>query len=128
MSAMAQAIKHLPVYGQSGGTSTAPIRKEPTVAKIDKLRTAAQHYPCVLCGADKRFTVAAHGNDVADKGIGKTAPGYALAYLCNTPDGCHAKVDGRAGKLPKAEKRALWNEAHRRTVRIWFRDNLVQVA
>jgi hypothetical protein len=108
-----------------GKQDKAPLRKEPVIPKIDKLRVAAKNYPCVLCGRNKRFTVAAHCNDVADKGIGKTAPNFMLAYLCNVAGGCHDQVDGKVPKMTKADKRGMWNEAHRRTVAIWFRDGLV---
>lgn len=111
-----------------GKQAKSSLRKEPVIAKVDKLRTAAQNYPCVLCGRAKRFTVAAHCNDVTDKGIGKTSPDFMLAYLCNVSGGCHDQVDGKVPGIKKAEKRALWNEGHRRTVAIWFRDQLVVLA
>lgn len=115
----------LAVYGSVSTAAAKPIRKPPVIASIDKLREAARNYPCVLCGRNKRFTVAAHGNDVTEKGIGKTGPAWALAYLCNVSNGCHDHVDGRAGGLKLEEKRSMWNEGHRRTVSIWFRDGLV---
>ena len=102
-----------------------PILKEQVIAREDKLRVAAQHYDCVLCGRDKSFTVPAHCNDGNVKGIGRKAPGTMLAYVCGD---CHDRIDGRAGGLKREEKRALWNEAHKRTVRIWFVDGLVRVA
>lgn len=119
-----QAIAGLPVFGVPVGEQK-PIRKEPTVPRVDRLRTSAKLYPCVLCGKDKQFTVSAHGNEVQTKGIGKKAPGYLIAYVCGDPGGCHDLIDGRAGKLPKAKKRAMWREAHSRTVELWFRDGLV---
>lgn len=103
--------------------SDLAIPKEPVIPKVDKLRVAAGNYACVLCGSEG-YTVPAHCNDVTVKGIGRKAPGYAIAYLCWH---CHDKVDGRAGGLTKEEKRSMWNEAYRRTVAIWFRDNLINV-
>lgn len=105
-----------------------PILKEQVIPREDKLRLAAQHYDCVLCGKHKTYTVAAHCNDGNVKGIGRKAPGTMLAYVCGDPGGCHDKIDGRSGGLEKEKKRALWNEAHARTVRIWFVDGLVRVA
>lgn len=98
------------------------------VMKVDKLRLAARHYECVLCKKNRAYTVAAHCNDVEWKGIGKKAPGYMLAYVCGDPGGCHDRIDGRAGKLSKEDKRFLWDLAFKRTVEIWFRDRLVVVA
>lgn len=114
------------MLGQPIKASAAqPIRKETTVAKVDKLREAARNYSCVLCAKAKRYTIPAHCNDLRAKGIGKKAPGYMLAYVCS---GCHDKIDGRKGKLSKAAKRAMWLEAYWLTVQIWFRDGLVEVA
>jgi hypothetical protein len=123
--------KQLPTFNPNGVAAIGkgkPIRKEPVIPKVDKLRKAAKDYPCVLCGRAKRFTVAAHSNDVTDKGIGKTAPHFMLAYLCNVAGGCHDKVDGKVPGVTKDEKRSMWNEGHRRTTAIWFRDGLVVVA
>lgn len=100
--------------------------KEPVISRVDKLREVAREYQCVMCGRFG-YTVAAHCNDVTVKGIGRKAPGYAIAYLCGQPGGCHDQADGRSGGLVKDAKRALWNEAYRRTVAIWFRDGLVKV-
>ena len=107
--------------------SDLAIPKEPVIARVDKLREAAREYPCVLCGR-VGYTVAAHCNDMTVKGIGRKAPGYAIAYLCGQPGGCHDRVDGRAGGLAKDQKRGMWNEGYRKTVAIWFRDGLVRVA
>jgi prohibitin 2 len=47
------------------------IPKDPVIPKVDKLRLAAQHYDCVLCGKDKRFTVGAHCDEQEfGKGVG----------------------------------------------------------
>jgi hypothetical protein len=105
--------------------SGLPILKESVIPRVDKLRLAAQHYDCVLCGRDRQYTVPAHCNDGNVKGIGRKAPGYMLAYVCG---GCHDLIDGRAGQLGRVAKREMWNEAHKLTVRIWFREGLVKVA
>lgn len=104
------------------------IQKEKVVPRVDKLRLAAQKYDCVLCGKHKTYTVAAHCNDGQFKGMWRKAPGYMVAYVCGDPGGCHDKIDGRAGGLSRYEKRAMWDEAHKLTVRLWFRDGLVLVA
>ncbi len=111
------------VYGAAPGKgASSPIRKEPEVPKVDKLRKAACNYPCVLCGKAKKFTIAAHCNDITVKGMGTKAAGYLIAYVCSK---CHDAMDGRTGKLSKAEKRVMWLEAYWLTVQIWFRDRLV---
>lgn len=106
------------------GTLLKPL----AVPKLDRLRVAAQNYNCTICGKDKRFTVAAHCDDVEWKGIGKKSPGYLIAYVCGDPGGCHDILDGRKGGLPKDEKRQLWDRAFKRTVAIWFIDGLVRIA
>lgn len=106
---------------------TFGLLKPQPIQRLSKLLAAARLYPCVLCRKHEQYTVAAHCNDVTMKGIGKKAPDFAVAYVCGDPGGCHDKVDGRAGGLTKEEKRAMWNEAYRRTVEIWFRDGLVSV-
>lgn len=104
------------------------LLKHTPPAKLDKLRSAEQHYDCVLCKKHRTYTVAAHCNDVEWKGIGKKAPGFLLAYVCGDPGGCHDLIDGRSGGLSKDEKRHLWDLAFKRTVALWFRDKLVVVA
>ena len=113
------------------------LLKPATPPMLEKLRVAAQNYPCVLCGRDKMFTVAAHCNDlnlfprefgwIVGKGIGTKAPGYLVAYICNFPGGCHDHIDGRAGGLTKEVKRAMWDDAYKRTVALWFLEGLVRV-
>jgi hypothetical protein len=102
---------------------TLAIPKQAVVARVDKLRLAARDYACVICGTFGS-TVAAHCNDVSVKGIGRKAPGYLIAYLCQQ---CHDQCDGRSGGMDKAAKRALWNEAYWRTARIWFESQMVVV-
>lgn len=97
--------------------------------KVGKLRRAARNYACVLCFKDRRFTVAAHDNALASgRGVGRKAPGVRIAYVCGDPGGCHDRMDGRAGGLSKEEKRSMFYEAHSKTVSLWFRDGLVEVA
>jgi hypothetical protein len=104
------------------------IPKEPVIPKVEKLRLAAQHYDCVLCGKDKRFTVGAHCDELEfGKGAGKKTIGALLAYVCGDPGGCHDKIDGRAGGLSKEEKRELWRTAFMRTFWIWIRDGWLVV-
>jgi hypothetical protein len=106
---------------------TLCLLKPQPIPHLQKLIRAARLYSCVLCHKDKAYTCAAHCNDARDKGIGKKAPDFMVAYVCGDPGGCHDKIDGRVGGLTKDEKRAMWNEAYRLTVKIWFRDNLVTV-
>ena len=88
-----------------------------------KLLKAAKDRPCVLCYSTGT-TVAAHSNSLAHgRGIGHKAPDYYSAYVCQ---GCHDKIDGRAGGLSKEQKRELWLSAYIRTVAIWFEEGIVK--
>lgn len=107
---------------------TFGLLKHAPIPKLDKLREAARNYDCTLCGKHRIHTVAAHNNEVEWKGIGKKAPGFLIAYVCGDPGGCHDRIDGRAGALPKEEKRSLWDLAFKRTVALWFRDGWLVIA
>jgi hypothetical protein len=57
--------------------------------------------------------VAAHSNQQKDgKGMGIKAHDYRIAALCFT---CHADID-QGQRLNKEERKAVWDEAHRRTI------------
>lgn len=88
------------------------------------LLESAEGQRCMICGATGT-TVAAHANSVAlGKGTGIKAPDFYTAWLC---DVCHALVDGRLGKLTKAEKWDMWVTAYLRTVAQWFKEGIVVV-
>ena len=89
-----------------------------------KLLASAEGQPCVICG-QRGTTVAAHANRVSlGKGVGIKCPDMYVADLCVT---CHAFVDGRSGKLTKAEKWDMWVTAYLRTVKRWFDEGVVVV-
>lgn len=110
------------------GPSALAIPKLPKVARTDKLKAAARKYCCVLCGKHEQYTVPAHCNDGAVKGIGRKAPDWMIAYVCGDPGGCHDLIDGRAGGLSLEEKRAMWDRAYKLTVFLWLRDGWIRVA
>ena len=57
--------------------------------------------------------VAAHSNQQRDgKGMGIKSHDYRIAALCFT---CHANID-QGQRLNKEERKAVWDEAHRRTI------------
>lgn len=57
--------------------------------------------------------VAAHSNQQKDgKGMGIKAHDYRIAALCYT---CHTDID-QGQRLNKEERKAVWDEAHRRTI------------
>ena len=57
--------------------------------------------------------VAAHSNQQKDgKGMGIKAHDYRIAALCYS---CHADID-QGQRLNKEERKAVWDEAHRRTI------------
>lgn len=90
-----------------------------------KLLRAAEGQPCMICGDNKGTTVAAHANSVAlGKGTGIKVPDFYTAWVCGV---CHALIDGRLGKLTKAEKWDMWVTAYLRTVKRWFEQEVVIV-
>lgn len=90
-----------------------------------KLTDSAKGQPCAYCEDDRGTTVSAHRNSVAHgKGWGIKCPDFLVADLC---EACHALYDGRAGKLTKSEKDALWMTAYLRTVTRWFTTGVVVV-
>lgn len=98
--------------------------KAAPVDGLEKLRKAARNYPCTLCG-NIGTTVACHSNALHHgRGASFKAPGYMVAYLCQTH---HDLIDGRLGGLSRDEKRRMWDEAYANTVQIWFRDGLIRV-
>ena len=57
--------------------------------------------------------VAAHSNQQRDgKGMGIKAHDYRIAALCYN---CHTDID-QGQRLNKEERKAVWDEAHRRTI------------
>lgn len=88
------------------------------------LLRSAEGQPCAHCGAIGT-TVAAHANKVSlGKGVGIKCPDMYVADLCEV---CHALVDGRLGRLTKAEKWELWVSAYLKTVKRWFDQGVVVV-
>jgi hypothetical protein len=78
-----------------------------------KLLDIVRESPCQICGAQDGTVVAAHSNQQRDgKGMGIKAHDYRIAALCYT---CHADVD-QGQRLNKEERKAVWDEAHRRTI------------
>lgn len=83
------------------------------------LLEAVRNSPCQHCGAQDGTVVAAHSNQLRDgKGKGIKAHDYRIAALCSI---CHHQLD--QGILwDKAQRREVWEEAHRKTVG-WLFDN-----
>lgn len=82
------------------------------------LRAAAEAPHCFGCGRyNDGSVVAAHSNRQADgKGMGIKAHDYRIAYLCG---GCHYEVDQKSNK-------ALWEEAHRKSIGWLFESGVVR--
>jgi hypothetical protein len=75
---------------------------------------ACREFSCQYCGADDGTVVAAHSNQSRHgKGRGIKASDIYVAALCHS---CHAQVD--QGKMSRAAKLEMWEEAHRRTARL----------
>ncbi|MDE1999013.1 MAG: hypothetical protein KGI52_08830 [Burkholderiales bacterium] len=93
-----------------------------TYRNTNLLRAVAS-LPCMHCG-QHGSTQASHSNQLRDgKGKGLKASDAAIAALCAS---CHRMIDqGRA--LSRAERVALWEDAHRATMRQLFERGLVNV-
>lgn len=103
----------------------APLLKTETPPRLQKLKDAAQFYPCAHCNRMDGTIVPAHNNELAlGRGASFKTKDFLIAYLCHE---CHDHVDGRRGGLNREEKHAMWNRAYVQTVAWWFRDGLVIV-
>ena len=81
---------------------------------------------CFMCERQNDGTVvAAHSNQLRDgKGKGIKAHDYRVAYLCQS---CHTEID-QGNHYSKAEKFALWDEAHRKTIGWLFENSYLAVS
>ena len=80
---------------------------------------------CFMCERHNDGTVvAAHSNQIRDgKGKGLKAHDYRVAYLCQK---CHTEID-QGKQYSRAEKFAMWDEAHRKTIGWLFDAGFLQV-
>lgn len=89
----------------------------------NKLLKLAQYSHCQNCGIEDNTIVAAHSNQLRDgKGKGIKANDYRIAYLCYN---CHTAID--QGKLDKALKIEIWEEAHRKSIGWLFENGYLNV-
>lgn len=91
-----------------------------------KLLDTARDCPrCMGCGRPNDGTVVmAHSNQSRDaKGMGIKAHDFRIAALCMR---CHSEVD--QGSLPREDRIALWEDAHRKTIGWLFEAGKVVVA
>jgi hypothetical protein len=89
-----------------------------------KLLDAARELPCQHCGVSDGTVVAAHSNQLRDgKGRGLKAHDYRIASLCFT---CHAELD-QGSKMSKQERVEMWEEAHRKTMGLFFDNGFIVV-
>jgi hypothetical protein len=87
-----------------------------------KLLEAARLLPCQHCGISNGTVVAAHSNQLRDgKGRGLKAHDYRIAALCFT---CHADLD-QGARMSKQERVEMWEEAHRKTIGLFFENNII---
>lgn len=79
-----------------------------------KLLEACREIPCQHCGIADGTVVAAHSNELS-KGKGRSikASDVFVASLCRE---CHHEID-QGHTLSKAERIAMWQTAHERTVK-----------
>jgi hypothetical protein len=89
-----------------------------------KLLDAARELPCQHCGVSDGTVVAAHSNQLRDgKGRGLKAHDYRIASLCFT---CHAELD-QGSKMSKQERVEMWEEAHRKTIGLFFDNGVISL-
>jgi len=87
-----------------------------------KLTDAARLLPCQHCGTSDGTVVGAHSNQLRDgKGRGLKAHDYRIASLCYK---CHADLD-QGAKMSKQERVDMWEEAHRKTIGLFFEMGII---
>lgn len=78
------------------------------------LLEACREIECQNCGIADGTVVAAHSNQLKHgKGRALKASDIYVAALCHR---CHSDID-QGSYLTKAEREAIWTDAHRRTVK-----------
>jgi hypothetical protein len=101
-----------------------PLRQRESRFESRKLLDTAQGQACQYCGSEGT-TVPAHCNELEFKGMGRKSDDCLTAWLCFD---CHNRHEGRAGNLTRDERQEIFDTAFKRTVRQWFRQNLVKVS
>jgi hypothetical protein len=90
-----------------------------------KLLEAARLLPCQHCGVSDGTVVAAHSNQLRDgKGRGLKAHDYRIASLCYR---CHMELD-QGAKMDKAQRVEMWEDAHRKTLGLFFEQGIIVVS
>lgn len=124
--------KKIPIYHVEPGawrqTSTlakpaasAPIEKHEYV-RSKKLREAYRQLPCGNCGRQDGTVCCAHSNwAIHGKGASIKADDSRGAALCAA---CHVPILDQGSKLSRAERQAMWWDAHVFSVRELVRRGL----
>ena len=87
-----------------------------------KLTDAARLLPCQHCDRNDGTVVGAHSNQLRDgKGRGLKAHDYRIASLCYK---CHADLD-QGAKMSKQERVDMWEDAHRKTIGLFFEMGII---
>ena len=80
--------------------------------------------PCMVCFKQDGTVVAAHSNQLRDgKGKSIKAHDFRIASMCWT---CHTRCD-QGADLSKAERMAMWEDAHRATIGWLFLNGKLKV-
>lgn len=91
----------------------APVVKHQYI-RSKKLLQACREIPCQWCGIADGTVVAAHSNALAHgKGRSIKSSDQFVAAMCRE---CHHEID-QGHTLSKAERIAMWQTAHERTVK-----------
>lgn len=89
-----------------------------------KLTRIVAQLPCQHCGIKNNTVVAAHSNQLRDgKGRSIKADDFRVAALCYK---CHSELD-QGAKLNKQERVDMWEEAHRKTIGLLFKEGWLEV-
>ena len=89
-----------------------------------KILELVRQSPCQNCGIENGTIVAAHSNQLRDgKGKSIKAHDFRIAALCHR---CHHDVDASAS-MSRAEKLAVWEEAHRKTIGWLFLNDHMEI-
>lgn len=86
-----------------------------------KLLRACREIACQHCGREDGTVVAAHSNS-AKHGKGRSIKASDL-YVASMCFGCHSELD-QGKNLSKSEREAMWDAAHRKTVKELLRRGL----
>jgi len=91
-----------------------------------RLLEVCRQLPCQFpgCGKEDGTVVACHSNQIRDaKGTGIKAHDYRIAAMCHQH---HMEID-QGSQYNKAQRWAIWEEAHRNSIGALFERGIIDV-